>query len=1117
MTEQSFHDRQKRAIRVFISSTFRDMYEEREELVKFTFPELRRRCRARRVEFVGVDLRWGITDEQSAEGKVLPICLAEIEGCRPYFIGLLGERYGWVPHNIDDDLASSQPWLREHQEKSVTELEILHGVLNDPDMKGLAFFYFRNKETSDAIEHFLSKEPAYIPEPETSRVKLNILKQRIEKSSYPLKKDYPDTKTLGQWVLDDLWSAIDKRYPIEEVPTELEQRRIEHDAFASLRRKVYIERKDYYGRLNKHAAGDGPPLVILGESGSGKSALLANWAYTYQQEHPEDFMICHYIGSTVDSADYIQMLKGIMEEIQQRYEPETKKEEDISSISRKENTIPTDPQKVVEAFPLWLARAAARGKFILILDALNQLEYRDNAPDLGWLPWSFSPHVRLIVSTLPGRSLDALKKRTWPEMTVGSMEKTDQEKYIPEYLAIYGKALEDPQIKRIIAARQTANPLYLRTLLEELRVFGIHQDLDKEIEHYLQAQTVDSLFALVLERLEKDYERDRPGLVKDTMSLIWASRRGLSETELLELLGTEESPMPRALFSPLYLALDESLVSRSGLLSFFHDFLKKAVESTYLTKLLDKQQAHLTIANNFDKRTLDDRKADELPWQLCQSESWQRLKGCVTDMDMFPRMIEHQKQYELMGYWQALIDKFDVVAAYNDSLEQYEKKSFRGNNLAYRLNQTAYFLMSYGKYHGAEPLFRKALKIRIEVLGPNHLFTATSYLNLAWFYETMGIYDEALSLYYKAYEISNKVLGLQHLDTVKILANLGRLFQVKGDYIGAEALYQKTLSTREKISGPEHPDTASSLHSLSWLYFSMGKYNDALPLCQRALSIRERVLGPEHPDTSGSLNNLSLIYRAMGDYDQALPLIQRALQLNEKIYGSDHPQVATNMNNYALVLIDKADYDNAELFLHRALNIEEKVFGIEHRETAHSLANLGWLFEAKGDYDSAIPFYQQALAIREAVLGIAHPHTIKTANNIFAIAQTLRDKNEFERASQLYRRVLLTYTNIAEAPYKLVSSVLQNMAICHNELAFNIEVPAKNWKEAEYHYKKAIDLFNKIPDHTAAANAELNLKTMYYLSGQKVDLERVKELTRILEDVGSPKAEKGKRLLKDLS
>jgi hypothetical protein len=50
-----------RVVRVFVSSTFRDMHDEREQLVKFIFPELRRRCRQRGVELVEVDLRWGIT------------------------------------------------------------------------------------------------------------------------------------------------------------------------------------------------------------------------------------------------------------------------------------------------------------------------------------------------------------------------------------------------------------------------------------------------------------------------------------------------------------------------------------------------------------------------------------------------------------------------------------------------------------------------------------------------------------------------------------------------------------------------------------------------------------------------------------------------------------------------------------------------------------------------------------------------------------------------------------------------------------------------------------------------------------------------------------------------
>ena len=66
-----------RVIRVFVSSTFRDMQAERDELVLKIFPQLRRLCEERGVTWGEIDLRWGITEEQSQCGEVLPICLEE--------------------------------------------------------------------------------------------------------------------------------------------------------------------------------------------------------------------------------------------------------------------------------------------------------------------------------------------------------------------------------------------------------------------------------------------------------------------------------------------------------------------------------------------------------------------------------------------------------------------------------------------------------------------------------------------------------------------------------------------------------------------------------------------------------------------------------------------------------------------------------------------------------------------------------------------------------------------------------------------------------------------------------------------------------------------------------
>lgn len=683
-----------RVVRVVISSTFQDMHAERDELVKFVFPELRRRCRERGVEFVDVDLRWGITDEQKAEGKVLPICLAEIERCRPYFIGLLGERYGWVPEGIDDVLAEVQPWLKEHKEKSVTELEIMHGVLQDPGMKGLAFFYIRDQALSEQIEAQLAGKADYQPETPESAAKLTALKSKIRSSGYPVRENYSDTKAFGTLVLDDLWKAIEERFPQAEVPSALERERMEHEAFAEVRRKIYIGREEYFRRLDAHINTEDQPLVILGDSGTGKSALLANWAARHRKQHSEDFMVEHYIGSQADSADYVRILRRIMEEIQERYEPKSESTEGMIPSGREnENDIPVDPKKVVEVFPVWLAKSAERGRFILIIDALNQTEDRDNVLDLGWLPRYFPPNVRVILSTLPGRSLNALKERNWPLFSLEPLNDDERKQLIVTYLGRYSRSLSAAYTERIMTAAQSGNPLFLKVLLDELRVYWDHRTLGDRIGYYLGVATIDGLYELILSRYEQDYESDRPGLVRDAMSLIWASRRGLIESELLELLGTNGNPLRRASWSPLFLATEEALISKSGMLNFFHDYLRAAVEARYLNGKELQQAAHLKLADYFEKRQLDERKVDEFPWQLRQAESWERLKDCTTDVKTFLVLLR-EKQYELMGYWLGIGSRFDIGREYGEMLDTYEITAPAAADLAVVLNETAFFFGS---------------------------------------------------------------------------------------------------------------------------------------------------------------------------------------------------------------------------------------------------------------------------------------------------------------------------------------------------------------------------------------------------------------------------------------
>jgi len=142
-------DHKKREIKIFVASAFKDMGDERNYLVKHIFPKLRRLCEERGVVFTHVDLRWGITDKEVSEGEMLPLLIHRINACN-CFIGILGDHYGGAHDKIPESLVTLHPWIHSLKDRSVTELEFMHGSIGDSPQAKHAFFYFREPGKAEA-------------------------------------------------------------------------------------------------------------------------------------------------------------------------------------------------------------------------------------------------------------------------------------------------------------------------------------------------------------------------------------------------------------------------------------------------------------------------------------------------------------------------------------------------------------------------------------------------------------------------------------------------------------------------------------------------------------------------------------------------------------------------------------------------------------------------------------------------------------------------------------------------------------------------------------------------------------------------------------------------------
>ena len=1049
-----------RRIRVFVSSTFRDMVEERDELMTQTWPELRRFCRERQVELVEVDLRWGIAEEQSTRKETLKLCLDEIRSCRPFFIGLLGERYGWAPgpDAYTADLEEEQPWLRGLDGRSVTELEILHGVLNNPEMAGRSFFYFRDPAYAQAHGVDFHSEDA------EAAAKQAVLKEAIRRASVeqhiPLHENYPDPRSLAALVLEDLKAAIGVQFAIEDIPDHLSRDARDQEAFAETRRRTYIGRPDYFARLDRHAAGDSGPLVLVGDSGSGKSALAANWVEHWHSMHPSDFVFQHYIGGTPDSADHWRLMARLIAEIKRW----TDDPEDA----------PRSHDDLLRDFPLWLAKARIKAEHdgvrcILILDALNQLEDHDHARLLGWLPQHpFTGGLRLVVSTLPGEAMQAVELRGWESLRIEPLTPGERRLLVEDYLSRFGKKLDALRLDRLASAPAAANPLYLKVLLDELRVTGTHDRLDERLNDYLDAPDIPQLLEKVLERYQRDYEHDRPGLVSDSLGLIWAARRGLSETELLHLLRPADLlQLPLAIWSPLRAALEEGLVDRGGILNFAHDFLRNAVERTFASDREKRKQLWLRLADEFERQAVSMRNCDELPWALSRATLLVRLRECLLDLDRFP-IFATQSEDQLHRYWLELgevrtigesyrkafdlwsAEKGDISRVYRTAiklaqyLERFESEldvaqylaacALASDRRSYGnqdylvledLDILAQILSAKGLFNQAEPLHREALTIAELYYGESSRQVANVLNSMAVFLADTGRPLEAEPLSRRAVRIDKEIYGTNHPRVAVDLNNLGSILKERDNLDEAEECFRGALAIDESFFGSANRAWSRDSANLAQVLEAKGELCDAREMMQRVTEVDGLCLGMFHPDYATDLNNLAQILKGLNEYRDAEPMIRKALEIDIQCLGADHPSVARDLNNLGLMLTDLGQLEEAETCLRRALETTKRSLGEDHPKVATRLSNVASLLYQRKQYSEAEELFRRALAIDEASYGSSHSEVATDLNNL---AQVLAECARLNEAVEYMRRSIEIEERIFGASHPRVALSLNNLA-----------------------------------------------------------------------------------------
>ncbi|XP_070830732.1 telomerase protein component 1-like [Chaetodon trifascialis] len=682
-----------RGIRVFISSTFRDMHAERDILVQSVFPELRRRAASHCLYLQEVELRWGVTEEES--GRAAELCLSEV--CRSQMlVGILGERYGLVtPKPALPDLPQHS-WLASAPAGlSITELEIRQFQALYPDTAHQRMFcYFRDPNIIKSVP--VSWKSDFAAESKEAESKMASLKTMIRTSEVKVTENYscawggvvdgkPYLKNLedfGKAVLVDLWTAIEKQFVEEDKEAEDVSNVTEQEVQqGALQRQFFGRAKVMAGAVAivEQSQIKGGMMVVEGGPGEGKTVFMAALADALRTEvKSKTNLVCDVISYSTAASQSARSVENLLRCLVQWLRKMKDTEE--------ESPLPHSYKDLLLEFHSSLSDVKKK-PLVLLVDGVDLVQDGRGQLSCDWIPEQLPQGVCLVLSvTSKAPLLQTLaKKRSTVLFSLGQLTMLDRKEIVQKGLDEFGKKLSDSafnnQLQTLIMNKGAVSPLYLHLACEDLRNFATFDKLKESLQEL--PHSLGQLVQYSLNKLCSQY-RGMLGL-RWALAALTVSTTGMRERDLYSVLNTcsdlssrdaqvtwqevlclsrkPEARIPMAAFTRIVQSL-KSLIGLShchntdDLLVLTNPEVRKAFEDFLLPTESDRTRAHLVLAAHLwalaDQRGTDTflhceaNSVKHLPSNLSQSGQQEALQSLLSNYYFLYANVRHGLLHQLL-------------------------------------------------------------------------------------------------------------------------------------------------------------------------------------------------------------------------------------------------------------------------------------------------------------------------------------------------------------------------------------------------------------------------------------------------------------------------------------
>jgi hypothetical protein len=228
--------------------------------------------------------------------------------------------------------------------ESATEQEINQG-LDDPETQKHVFCFFRKIK---AIEENTRKE--FVDLDKTGKLdkevhnRLGILKNKLRASlpnhCFEYQATFANegvTKDHIEELCDDVFTSLEQVIQeeikhfneIDPLDKEVE----DHATFGEERARFFVGRQEVLGKIKDYLnSSSHQPLAVLGESGSGKTSLMAHAVQETRKSYPKAKVFFRFIGATPSSTDGRSLLESLCQQIYEIFNFDEQKNRQVAEI-----------------------------------------------------------------------------------------------------------------------------------------------------------------------------------------------------------------------------------------------------------------------------------------------------------------------------------------------------------------------------------------------------------------------------------------------------------------------------------------------------------------------------------------------------------------------------------------------------------------------------------------------------------------------------------------------------------------------------------------------------------------------------------------------------------------